>query len=41
VFRDPLLIGYSLAIAPAAFILLGCGLVAMALRPYGRIVAAQ
>ena len=41
VFRDPLLIGYSLAIAPALFIVTGCLLVSMALRPYSALVRQQ
>ena len=38
VFRDPLLLGYSLAIAPALFIVCGSALVAIALRPYAAVV---
>lgn len=37
VFRDPQLVGYSLAIVPAAFLLTGCALVSTALAPYGRL----
>ena len=41
VFRDPTLIGYSLAIAPAAFIIAGCALVGLALSPYSILVKAS
>lgn len=41
VFRDPNLIGYSLAIAPAFFILMGCAVVSMALSPYAKLVRDQ
>ena len=41
VFRDPVLIGYSLALAPAAFIVCGCALVSYALAPYTAVVARQ
>lgn len=41
VFKDPALIGYSLAIAPAIFILIGCLLVSMALAPYSKIIQEE
>ena len=41
VFRDPNLVGYSLAIAPALFFVGGCALVAVAIGPYGRLAQAQ
>jgi MFS family permease len=41
VFRDEMLVGYSLAIAPALFLIVGCALVSVALGPYARLVRAQ
>lgn len=41
VFRDEMLVGYSLAIAPALFLIVGCALVSVALQPYARLVRAQ
>ncbi len=38
VFRDPNKLGYSLAIAPAIFLLAGCAVVSLALVPYGKLV---
>ncbi|MEQ8514881.1 MAG: hypothetical protein RIC38_04695, partial [Chromatocurvus sp.] len=39
VFRDPALIGYSLSIAPAVFLLLGFSLVIWSLPKYRAVVA--
>jgi MFS family permease len=39
VFRDPALIGYSLSIAPPAFLLMGFCLVVWSIPPYREIVA--
>jgi MFS family permease len=41
VFQDPNLVGYSLAIAPAIFILAGCVLVIYALPPYTAFAKSQ
>ncbi|MFN2287615.1 MAG: hypothetical protein ABR578_04710, partial [Chromatocurvus sp.] len=40
VFRDPALIGYSLSIAPAIFLILGFTLVVWSLPKYRAVVAA-
>lgn len=41
VFRDPVLVGYSLAIAPAVFFSAGVALIAWAIPRYGMIAAAK
>jgi MFS family permease len=41
VFRDPNLVGYSLAIAPALFFAVGCVLVSVAIAPYRDLARAH
>lgn len=41
VFRDEMMVGYSLAIAPALFLIAGCIVVSVALKPYSALVRAQ
>lgn len=41
VFRDEMMVGYSLAIAPALFLLAGCAVVSVALKPYSTLVRSQ
>jgi MFS family permease len=41
VFQDEMMVGYSLAIAPALFLLAGCLIVSVALKPYAALVRSQ